>query len=59
MNQMMYKKINVNKFLCKTLITDKFYFKNINFFYKSAQRVGLIRPIHDSSNWQVKQVSLI
>jgi len=37
MNQMMYKEINVNKILYKTLITTNFYSKSIRYIFISAK----------------------
>ena len=37
MNKMIYKKINVNKVLYKTLITINFNLKNIKFLFKSVK----------------------
>ena len=37
MNQMMYKEININKVLYKTLIITNFNFKNIRFLFKSTK----------------------
>ena len=37
MNQMMYKKINVNKVLYETLTTTNFNSKSMRFLFKSAK----------------------
>ena len=37
MNQMIYKKIDVNKVVYKTLTTTNFNFKMMRFFFKSVK----------------------
>ena len=46
MNKMMYKEINVNKILYKTLTTTNFNSKNIRFLFKSTKikKGGLTCP---------------
>jgi len=37
MNEMLYKEININKFLYKILITDNFNSKSMKFHFKSVK----------------------
>ena len=43
MNQMMYKKINVNKVLYKTFTTINFYSKSMRFLFKNDVKMS-VRP---------------
>ena len=59
-NQIIYKEINVNKVLCKTLTTTNLNFKNMIFLFKSVKHkegwVGeLVRSTFGSPSWQFRR----